>query len=56
MIIEGEFLAITAKVRTNGSSLIVGLNKDECKSAEIVKGSMIQMFIKKIGHNNENIQ
>ncbi len=46
--IEGEFLTITAKVRTNGDSFIVGLKKDDCKVAGIDKGSMIQMFIRKI--------
>ena len=40
---------MTAKVRTNGDSFIVGLKKDDCEVADITKGSMIQMFIRKVG-------
>ena len=46
MKIEGNFISITSKVRANGSSLIVGLPKPDCKFAGIEKGTMIQIFMK----------
>ena len=46
--IEGDFISLTAKVRTNGDSFIVGLSKSNCEAAEIEKGSMIQIFLRKI--------
>ena len=51
--IEGDFLTITAKVRTNGDSFIVGLKKDDCEVASIEKGSMLQMFVRKVGEVKE---
>lgn len=52
--IEGEFLTLTSKVRTNGKSFIVGLTKDECKVAGIEKGTVVQIFMRKYEEVVEN--
>lgn len=51
--IEGDFISLTAKVRTNGDSLIVGLKKDECKVGGIEKGSILQIFLRKLDVSKE---
>ncbi len=51
--IEGDFISLTAKVRTNGSSFIVGLSKSDCEYGGIEKGSMIQIFLRKMDSINK---
>ena len=46
--IEGDFISVTTKVRTNGPSFIVGLPKPDCKFAGIEKGTMVQIFMLKL--------
>ncbi len=46
--IEGDFISLTSKVRTNGSSFIVGLSKSDCECGGIEKGSMVQIFLRKM--------
>lgn len=46
--IEGEFISVTSRVRTNGDSFIVGLPKPDCKFANIEKGTMVQIFLRKM--------
>ena len=46
--IEGDFISITTRVRTNGPSFIVGLPKLDCKFGGIEKGTMVQIFMRKM--------
>lgn len=49
--IEGDFISLTAKVRTNGTSFIVGLSKSECECGGIEKGSVVQIFLRKMSNS-----
>ncbi len=51
--ISDDFVSETAKVRMNGSSFIVGFNKDTCRHLGIGKGTRIQIYYKKIGDTSE---
>ena len=54
--IKGEFATDTIKARISGKdSIILGIDREKCKLLEITKGSMVQVFFRKIGDlpNNE---
>ena len=47
--LDESYVSVTLKVRLTGNSLVVGLTKDICKLIGIEPGTMLQLFVKKVG-------